>query len=76
MDTLNRSGSQSDHSAAGGRARLLTVQDITAELRISRSSVYRLFDSGDLPWVQIGKSRRVRPQDLAHFIDQHRRLAS
>jgi excisionase family DNA binding protein len=76
MNTLNRGSSPSEHSAASGRMQLLTVLDIMTELRISRSSVYRLFDSGDLPWVQIGKSRRVKPQDLAHFIEQHRRLAS
>jgi excisionase family DNA binding protein len=28
-------------------------------LSISRSSIYRLFDAGQLAWVQIGGSRRV-----------------
>ena len=58
------------------RAQLLTVEDVINALRISRSSVYRLFDSGELPWIQIGSSRRVRPEDLTQFIEQHRRLAS
>ncbi|MGO9034806.1 helix-turn-helix domain-containing protein [Mycobacterium sp.] len=58
------------------RTQLLTVKDVINALRISRSSVYRLFDSGELPWIQIGSSRRVRPEDLAQFVEQHKRLAS
>jgi excisionase family DNA binding protein len=76
MSTFNQGHGLPEHTVGGGRAQLLTVQDIMAELRVSRSSVYRLFDSGELPWIQIGKSRRVRPQDLGLFIEHHRRLAS
>jgi len=65
-----------DSSIPATRAQLLTVADVTAALRISRSSVYRLFESGELPWIQIGSSRRVRPEDLTEFIELHRRLAS
>jgi len=65
-----------EYPVPAARTQLLTVKDIVDALRISRSSVYRLFDSGELTWVQIGSSRRVRPEDLAQFIEQHRRLAS
>lgn len=65
-----------DSAVQTSRAQLLTVADVVVALRISRSSVYRLFDSGKLPWIQIGSSRRVRPEDLEQFIEQHRRLAS
>jgi excisionase family DNA binding protein len=65
-----------DPAIPTARTRLLTVADIIAALRISRSSVYRLFESGQLPWIQIGSSRRVRPEDLTQFIERHRRLAS
>jgi hypothetical protein len=30
---------------------LLTVSEAAAALRISRSSIYRLFDAGELAWV-------------------------
>lgn len=65
-----------EHPVTAARTQLLTVKDVVDALRISRSSVYRLFDSGELTWIQIGSSRRIRPEDLAQFIEQHRRLAS
>ncbi|MGH2958850.1 MAG: helix-turn-helix domain-containing protein, partial [Solirubrobacterales bacterium] len=40
-------------------------------LRISRSSVYRLFDAGQLAWVRIGSSRRVASKEIERFISAH-----
>ncbi|MET0994895.1 MAG: helix-turn-helix domain-containing protein [Mycobacterium sp.] len=37
-------------------SRLLTIVEAADALRISRSSIYRLFDAGQLAWVQIGAS--------------------
>jgi excisionase family DNA binding protein len=34
---------------------LLTISEAAAALRISRSSIYRLFDGGELAWVQLGR---------------------
>ncbi|MGB8794100.1 MAG: helix-turn-helix domain-containing protein [Mycobacterium sp.] len=45
-------------------------------LRISRSSVYRLFDAGQLAWVQIGASRRVTSSEIDRFIAAHTEAAS
>ncbi|WP_353357223.1 helix-turn-helix domain-containing protein [Mycobacterium sp.] len=45
-------------------------------LRISRSSVYRLFDSGQLAWVQIGASHRVTSTEIERFIAAHTEAAS
>jgi excisionase family DNA binding protein len=38
---------------------LMTVPEAAAFLRISRTSLYDLMDRGDLPFVKLGKSRRV-----------------
>lgn len=49
--------------------RLLDINDLIDLLKISRSSVYRLVDSGALKSVRIGRFRRVRFEDLAAFVD-------
>ena len=48
--------------------KLLNADDIAEILGISRSKVYQLMKSGDLPSVRIGKSVRVRKRDLEEFI--------
>jgi excisionase family DNA binding protein len=50
---------------------LLTVSEAATALRISRSSIYRLFDAGELGWVHIGGARRVASAELQRFIAAH-----
>jgi excisionase family DNA binding protein len=55
---------------------LLKVSEAAAALRISRSSLYRLFESGELAWIQIGASRRVTSAEIHRFIAAHTEAAS
>jgi len=55
---------------------LLTVSEAASALRISRSSIYRLFDAGELAWVQIGASRRVTSAEIHRFVAAHTQAAS
>jgi excisionase family DNA binding protein len=55
---------------------LLTVSEAAAELRISRSSIYRLFEARELAWVQIGAARRVTSAEIHRFIAAHTEAAS
>ncbi len=50
--------------------RLLTSSDVAALLNISKSMAYTLMQRGDLRVVRIGRSVRVRPDDLDEFITQ------
>ncbi len=50
---------------------LLKPIDISRKLNISRSFTYRLLKSGELPSVHLGTTYRVRPQDLAYFIERN-----
>jgi len=51
---------------------LLKINEVALQLRISRSFAYNLVMSGVLPVIKIGRSRRVRPVDLEHFINSNR----
>ena len=53
--------------------RLLDINDLIDLLKISRSSAYRLVDSGELKSVSIGRFRRVRVADMEAFLDAHKR---
>ena len=48
---------------------LLTVPEAGRALAISRSKMYDLLNSGDLPSVHIGRSRRVRICDVEAFVN-------
>ena len=47
---------------------LLTVAEVAAELRITRSGVYALVRSGVLPGVRVGRRIRVPQPVLRNFI--------
>jgi len=55
---------------------LLTVSEAADALRISRSSIYRLFDAGELCWVRVCASRRVSTAEINRFIAEHTEAAS
>ena len=78
--THTHSPGPTDHNAFIGRpingSLLLKVPEAAAALRISRASIYRLFDAGELAWVQIGASRRVTSEEIHRFIAAHTEAAS
>jgi excisionase family DNA binding protein len=73
---LDLLGDSSVLDVTPGRAgQLLTIAEAAAALRISRSSVYRLFDAGELCWVRICGSRRVSAAEINRFITAHTEVA-
>lgn len=48
---------------------LLTVDEAAAELRISRAQVYNLMADGHLPYVKIGRLRRLRRATIEAYIE-------
>ncbi len=52
-------------------AGLRPVHAVAKFLAISRSKVYQMMDAGQLPYVKLGKSRRVRWTDVLRLIDQN-----
>lgn len=50
---------------------LLRLEQVASRLAVSPSTVRRLIRRGDLPVVRVGRQLRVRPADLADFIQSH-----
>lgn len=48
--------------------RLLTADEVAERLSIGLSTAYLLLQRGELPSVRIGRSVRVRPEDLRRFV--------
>jgi excisionase family DNA binding protein len=48
--------------------RFMTVSEVATSLRVSTMTVYRLINGGDLPAARIGRSFRVRTEDLEHYL--------
>lgn len=49
--------------------RLRTVGEVAEYLAISRSKTYQLMDAGTLPFVKLGKSRRIRWCDVIRLVE-------
>ena len=50
------------------QARFLTVAEVAAIVRVSTMTVYRLIKAGDLPAVRVGKSYRLREEDVDAYL--------
>ena len=49
----------------------LTAKFIQDYLSVSKSKVYRMFDTGELPAINIGRSRRVKREDFIKWLDDN-----
>lgn len=47
---------------------LKTVAEVAELLRVSNMTVYRLIRSGELPALRVGKSYRIRANDLETYL--------
>lgn len=54
--------------AQHARARFLTVTEVAGVLRVSNMTVYRLINAGQLPAVRVGKSYRLREDDVDKYL--------
>jgi excisionase family DNA binding protein len=59
----------------GGRYRLLRVREVADRLGVSSATVYGLCERGELPYVWVVTSIRIRPDDVEEFIAASRTVA-
>jgi excisionase family DNA binding protein len=52
----------------GGRDGLLKVAELAEHLGVSNATVYGLCEPGELPYVWLVNSIRIRPRDLEEFV--------
>ncbi|MDA8309092.1 MAG: helix-turn-helix domain-containing protein [Actinomycetota bacterium] len=50
------------------QSRFMTVGEVASVLRVSSMTVYRLINAGELAAVRIGRSFRVRAEDLDEYL--------
>lgn len=48
----------------------VTVDEIAAELRVSRMTIYRLVNAGTIPSTRIGRSIRIRRTDFNAYLKE------
>ena len=58
-------------TASSGRVRYLTVAEVAEMMRLSRMTVYRFINRGDLPAVRVGRSFRVPQDALEAYLREH-----
>ncbi len=61
-----------DTSHSAQCKKLLKPREVAGLLNVSRSFAYLLLQSGAIPVVRLGKSCRVKPQDLDEYIERNR----
>ena len=55
-------------SQSHARASFMTVAEVAELMRVSSMTVYRLIKAGDLAAVRVGKSFRVREDDVDRYL--------
>jgi excisionase family DNA binding protein len=55
-------------SASSARANFLTVAEVAQLMRVSTMTVYRLLKANELASVRVGKSYRIRADDVDAYL--------
>jgi excisionase family DNA binding protein len=52
---------------------LLTVAEVAATLRVSKMTIYRMVNGGDLPAFKVGRSFRIRASSVQKLLSEQNR---
>ena len=55
-----------------GGVRLLSIAQLCQELGMGKSWIYRRLRSGEIPSVKLGRSIKVKREDLEEYLEKHR----
>jgi excisionase family DNA binding protein len=68
-DRMNRR--KKAEAPAGVGLRLLSPEEVAAVLGAGRSKVYQMMDDGELPYVKLGRSRRVTMAAVEKLVERN-----
>ncbi|MBX7213294.1 MAG: PocR ligand-binding domain-containing protein [Thermoflexales bacterium] len=54
---------------------LITTQDVQDLLKVDRTTIYRMIESGQLPAIRVGKQWRFRQPEIARWLTSHSAVA-
>lgn len=63
---MNNKNPKTDHFQS-----LLNADDVAKRLNVSKTFAYKLMRMGEIPTVKLLNARRVREEDLRHYIDRN-----
>lgn len=49
--------------------KLLKVSEVADKLGVNQLTVRRMIDRGELPYVQVGRSMRIDPEELQEMVN-------
>lgn len=50
--------------------KLMTIKDCAAQYGISRSTIYRMFENGQLHKVKFGKAARIKTEEMEALVEK------
>ena len=70
-ESLANGTSSSNHPADGRVPQLHSIDEVCRALGMGKSWTYRRIKSGEIPSVKLGRSIKVRREDLEEYLESH-----
>ena len=70
--TLPKNGEPSEHLGSREGLQLLSIAEVCRTLGMGKSWTYRRLKSGEIPSVKLGRSIKVKREDLEEYLDSRR----
>jgi excisionase family DNA binding protein len=65
-------GEAQEHPQERRGLELLSISELCQELGMGKSWIYRRLRSGEIPSVKLGRSIKVKREDLEEYLEKHR----
>ena len=66
--------SQNESGKVTPMERLMTLEEVTEYLRLSKDTVYRMANTGKLPASKVGSQWRFRKEDVDQWLEKNKNV--